>query len=505
MFAGHKRLPLVLLIAVAGLGPCLGFGTAASADAAAPKPNIVLVRTDDQSLATFTERYMPQTLHLFEKRGTFFSNSIVSDPQCCPSRAAAMTGQYSHNNGVVANHPGYSSLRDKRNVLPTWLRRAGYRTIHVGKFLNGWEAHGLQSAPGWDRWLNLQVQLYLRPLFVIDGHGQQFQEYLGDVTARMTQALIRRYAPKRKPFFLALDEYAPHVSPPEGKGSRCAGAAIPDPDEPGLFASEKAPHTAAWDEADVSDKPEYIRRLPRIGAGSEAEIDRKFGCAAASLHDVDRNFAEMVALLREAGELDNTMIVFTSDNGYAFGEHRMPFGKGLPYEEHLRVPLAVMPPASFPRSARTGGTVEAAVSNVDMAPTFLDLAGAEPCARRGKCRRMDGRSYLPLLEGRRPGWSRGRAIQTSFDIGASNYKLSCVWDGLWRPDESVIEHTSLPVGTARRCSPAHYWEAYDTAADPGQLDAQAATAAQKHELERLRRCSGIAGRDKRIAGVPFCE
>jgi len=223
------------------------------------------------------------------------------------------------------------------------------------------------------------------------------------------------------------------------------------------------------------------------------------------LRDVDRNFGRMFSLLRESGDLDNTMIVFTSDNGYAFGEHRILSGKGLPYDEHLRVPLAVMPPKSFPRRFRRGHTIESAVSNVDMAPTFLDLADAEPCLRHRDCRRLDGRSYLPLLEGRRPDWAQERAIQTSFDIGASNYKLSCAWDGFWRPDESVIEHTSLPVGSARRCSPAHYWEAYDTAADPGQLEAQAATASQKRELKRLRRCSGIEGRDERIAGVPFCE
>jgi len=213
----------------------------------------------------------------------------------------------------------------------------------------------------------------------------------------------------------------------------------------------------------------------------------------------------MVAQLRRLRELDNTLIVFTSDNGYAFGEHRMPFGKGLPYDEHLRVPLAVMPPKSFPRSSRRGQTIASAVSNVDMAPTFLDLAGATPCARRDECRRMDGRSYLPLLEGRSPDWAQHRAIQTSFDIGAPNYKLSCVWDGFWRPDESVIENTSLPVGSARRCSPASFWEAYDTAADPGQLEAQQPTRAQKQELKRLRRCSGIEGRDARITGVPFCE
>ena len=464
------------------------------------QPNIVMVRTDDQTLDSFNATYMPKTHAFFERRGAIFENSIVSTPLCCPSRAQALTGQYAHNNGILSNFPGYPALRNARNVLPTWLRRAGYRTIHVGKWLHGYaEAHKLKPAPGWDRWLNMNWHHYYDALFSIDGELRVTPNYLANVMDGMSSRMLARYAPKRRPFYLQIDEFAPHVSLEEGTWDRCEDAAKPAPRDADLFADAAAPRTPAFNEEDVSDKPEHMRRMVRFGPEREAELDRHFGCAMATLRSVDRNFIRMVRTLRSHRELANTLIVFTSDNGHAYGGHRLSLGKGLPYDEHIRVPLAISTPRGF---GEVPSTIKAAAGNVDLPVTFLDLAGAEPCIA-GACRRLDGRSLVPLLKGRSPRWSENRAIRTSFAMGKGVF-YTCAWNGYWTPRESVVLHTSLPE-PGEGCQPASAWEAYDLGADPFQLEAFQPSPAQQARWELLSTCSGIRGREMPLADRAFCE
>jgi N-acetylglucosamine-6-sulfatase len=459
-----------------------------------------MVRTDDQAVGSFNSTYMPKTFRFFEQHGTVFTNSIVSTPLCCPSRAQSLTGQYAHNNGILGNSPGYPALLDDRNVLPNWLRSSGYRTIHIGKWLHGYpEAHKLKPAPGWDRWLTANWARYYGATFSIDGELRTTPGYFGDVLAGMASRSIHRYAPGRKPFFLQIDEFAPHLTFPRNDGARCDGGAIPAERDAGLFADAAAPRTAAFNEPDVSDKPEHMRAIPQFGVERTQELDRQFGCAMASLRSVDRNFAALVRGLREEGELGQTLIVFTSDNGFTYGGHRMAFGKGLPYDEHIRVPLAVAMPRGHGDAPLR---IRAASANVDLPATFLELAGAKPCFA-GACRRLDGRSLVPLLEGRRPGWAKDRAIRTSFD--AAQYRFyTCAWDGYWTPAESVTVHTLLP-DAAGECRPATVWEAYDLRTDPLQLDAREPTLAQQRRLERLVSCTGIRGREPALPGRAFCE
>ncbi|MCI0634331.1 MAG: sulfatase-like hydrolase/transferase, partial [Actinobacteria bacterium] len=119
------------------------------------RPNIVVVVTDDQTLASLSAATMPSTVALIGGGGTEFTNAVVTTPLCCPSRASMLTGQYAHNHGTLGNTPGYQALRQKANTLPVWLRRAGYVTAHVGKYLNRYKAsveHPTEVAPGWDEW-----------------------------------------------------------------------------------------------------------------------------------------------------------------------------------------------------------------------------------------------------------------------------------------------------------------------------------------------------------------
>ena len=501
MDSGGSRPIRAAVIALAVLAPA---AIAPSAAVAGPaRPNIVLIVTDDQTAASFNDRYMPRTRRQIAGHGVSFGNAVVSTPQCCPSRATMLTGQYAHNNGVVANNPGYGMLEEKRSVLPSWLRRAGYRTLHVGKFLNGYtQVQGLEPAPGWSRWLSVISSNYLHPGFSLDGEKQVFNRYLTRVIGGLSERLVDRYAPSRRPFYLQVDHFAPHVG--GDFPGRCDNAAVPDPTDGDLFADEQAPRPPSFGEPDVSDKPAYIQALPSFGSERVDEIDRLYGCAVASLRAVDRSIGGLLKALRKSGELSSTMVIFTSDNGYSFGEHRLPNGKGLPYQEGLRVPLAVRPPRGLGSYSRSGATDPGVVANVDLAPTILELARARPCLRTG-CRRLDGHSLVGLLRGRDPAWARNRAIRTGFEINATNYRLSCGWEGYWTPTENVARHTKLPVGRAGSCEPANVLESYDLVADPFELRSVTPEADQLARLARLRDCSGIRGRDKQLERRGFCE
>lgn len=496
-------------IALAGLIGLAAFGPV-QAQAAPPPPNVVVIVTDDQTAASLNRSTMPATSRLLVDRGISFTEGIVSDPQCCPSRAAIFTGQYAHNNGVTSNFPGYSALRAKRRILPAWLGKAGYTTIHIGKYMNGiFQARGFRPVPGWDRWLTATSPAYYSPTFSIDGEPKYFKGgYLTSIQNRMATRMIHRYAPDRRPFYLHLDQFAPH----EGVGletGRCSQrSAVPAPGDEGLFDGVPAPQPPSYDEEDVSDKPTFIQALPRLSEQVRLQTSMRYGCALASLREVDRGVAEVIATLRDEGELNRTMIVFLSDNGYSFGEHRFAAGKGLPYEENLRVPFLIRPPASLRPNLEPGSTVAAPVANVDIAPTILALAGTRSCMR-GNCRTMDGRSLLPLLRAATPAWVADRAIAIEFAVDTEERSLSCAWHGMRTVDLVFVQHYLVPDESGK-CVPGDEREMYDLQADPFQLE-NLAGAGSPAEAEavlrsgRLHVCAGIAGRDQRRSGRPFCE
>jgi N-acetylglucosamine-6-sulfatase len=469
----------------------------------APRPNVIMVLTDDQTRESFNPAVMPRAFDLLAKRGVSFTNAVTSTPQCCPSRAGLLTGQYAHNNGVVSNQPGYSLLTRKRSVLPSWLQAAGYRTAHVGKFLNGYV--GLSPAPGWDEWVSLLRHEYVDPAFSADGSLEEVDGYLTSHINQVSADLVARLAPRRQPFYLQINQLAPHVGSGREPG-RCSGAAVPAPRDDSLFIRKRAPVSPAVAEIDLSDKPDYLAASPALTGPEDRElIDRHYGCALGSLRSVDRGIDRIAAELRAADELTNTMIVLVSDNGYAYGEHRVLLTKGMPYEEHLRVPLAIRPPKSLRTNLRPGAEVDAPVATIDLVATILQLAGGSPCAPAAGCRRLDGRSLVPLLRGRKPDWVGRRAVPLSFDLNHDRYGYSCRWQGVRTPTSMAVEHAALPVPGTVRCEETTAYERYDLEADPFQLESLAPLPALIARLRRLARCSGIKGRDLRLANVPFCE
>jgi arylsulfatase A-like enzyme len=475
-------------------------------------PNILVLMTDDQTLASYRPDVMPHIHAFFGERGTTFGQAIAAPPLCCPARAGFLTGQYAHNHGVLSNEPGYPALRQKRLTLPVALRGAGYRTAMIGKYLNGYElkAHGTQvaegphPAPGFDRWFaTYGPDSYFD--FKVSDDGEQIwfkgpRQYSTDVYMRAATHFIHNTSEDGQPFFLWLTPNAPHTVASTDPSCPGSSAQARDGSATGPFEDEIAPRTPAFNEADVSDKPRWAQRRP-LSRPDIIAIDTRWRCQLAALRAVDEGFQGLIDELRRSGELRRTIVVFLSDNGFFYGEHRRVSDKRLPLEPSLRVPLAIsLPP---PSAQDGGGSTEALVSTVDLAPTLLDYAGIGLCKRSSRCRTMDGRSLRPLLEGDPGSWPADRAIPLELD-DSYTYTALRTQSALYS-ELTKAHHQRLSEPSA---------ELYDLASDPEELENLAGSGdfsddllreAMATRLRALRTCSGIEGRDERTAGRPFCE
>lgn len=329
-------------------------------------PNVVLIVTDDQGAETFPSQAMPWLRsRVLDPAGhwVLFPNAFVNTPLCCPSRASILTGRYSRHTGVRYNHEG--EMLDETRTLATWLRDAGYHTMLVGKYLNGFPFGRPPYAPrGWDRFLakgnDSGATVYVGyplyeggvPFRVGDAPGT----YVTDLLADRATAYLR-VAPSDRPFFLYFAPPAPH-SP-----------WIPPPRYEGRFAELAVPGSPAVDEADVSDKPAWVRALPPLDAPARAALLDARRRERETLLAVDDAIRRIFETLEATGELRRTIVVFTSDNGYSFGEHRL-VGKRCPYDACTRVPFAAYVPWA------EGSSRDQVVSNVDIAPTLAAIAGA---------------------------------------------------------------------------------------------------------------------------------
>jgi N-acetylglucosamine-6-sulfatase len=495
-------------------------------------PNVVLVVTDDQTFASYNDATMPFVSGFMEGQGTTFTNAIATSPNCCPSRASIITGQYPHSHGVLSNRLGYAALRGKKSTLPVWLRRKGYTTAHIGKYLNGYAEFietDTEIAPGWDEWHTMLAPRYYGYRLSSNGRLIRRQngdnDYSGRVITKRATKMVRRYVPKAAPLFLTVDYYNPHTQ--AGGSGRCASAARPDPADEDLFVDEPLPEPPAFNEADVEDKGTFIRRLSLMNQEAIDAAELRYGCALASLASVDRGVEQIVSAISKRGELDKTAIVFVSDNGYFYGEHRLPDEKQQAFEEAIKVPLAVHWPAKKVPSAPA--TVSEPVGNIDLAPTILELAKAKPCRGARRCRVMDGRSLLPLVTG--GSWPSERVLGIEFDVHESRARRgsTCAFDGVRTPIDMYVEHKRVVSDPQEGiCEPTNEEEQYQLAADPayGALPADPFqlrnltsplvpqsddpnVMARRSELDqlldRMRDCSGIRGRDPAPNSGHYCQ
>jgi N-acetylglucosamine-6-sulfatase len=390
---GGLALALLILAVTAATG-----STGPRAAVAPPRPNIVVLETDDQTLAEM--EVLPNVRRLIGDEGVTFDNNFDSFSLCCPSRASFLTGQYSHNNGVRGNAPpdgGYEKL-DHTNTLAVWLQSAGYYTVHLGKYLNGYgRRNPLEIPPGWSEWHGaVDPTTYRYYDYTLNENGVLTTYcatpdpscYQTDVYRDKANEIIRRRGPGQ-PFFLWVAFLANHSGGPREPGDP-AGFATPDPAprHANRFASTPLPMPPDFNEADVSDKPTLIRRMAPITARQRANIQENWQQRRETLLAVDEAVTSIVETLRQTGELDDTLLIFTSDNGFFHGEHRVRNGKVRLYEESIRVPLLMRwtGNASLPRHVHR----KQLTMNVDDAETILAAAG--DTARPGRVE--DGVSLL---------------------------------------------------------------------------------------------------------------
>lgn len=443
------------------------------AAAAAAKPNIIFFLADD--MATYHLRHMPNTRRYVFARGARFTNFYANVSLCCPSRASLLTGKYAHNTGIGGNefpdgfHGFHVGDEASRTLAVALRRRAGYTTGLLGKYLNEYPfvesspRHAVPRTfvpPGWADWaVPIEGQFYGVD-YLLNRNGRILRkrgprDYLGDLLARRA---LRKIEKNEDGGGLALvfASYGPHM--PEPASPREKG----DPVLAARIARQSLPRTPDFDEADVSDKPRRIRRLDRLSATHEARVDRIFRRQLFSLASIDRYVGEVVSALRRTGQLDNTYLVFSSDNGYHMGHHRLPIGKNLPYLTDVRVPMGIRGPGIAP-----GTIVRDVTGTIDVAPTFADIAGTElPWVH-------DGESMLPLAKGTQPqAWRRFFLIQRG-----------AVGDvpGRWAAEPARQEERRAAVlGGGWRGVVSQRWqyvrwgsgeeELYDGAIDPYQLD-----------------------------------
>jgi N-acetylglucosamine-6-sulfatase len=298
-----------------------------------PPPNIILVMADD--LEAQSLEYMPKLKSLITDKGLKLANSFAPTPLCCPSRASVLTGQYAHNHGVLSNGPPrggfdlFKELGRESSTIATWLKAAGYRTALFGKYLNQYPAGSSETyvPPGWDEWFGvLEDRRAELALYTLNENGKILlfagrspTDYQTDVLSTKAVDFIRRAETNdSQPFFMWMGVAAPHVP------------AIPPDRYDGGLGGVEAPRTAGFNEDDVSDKPRYLRQTAALTEKDIDQIDEEYRDRQLTLMAVDDMIGNIVQALDQAGELDNTYILFTSDNGIFQGQHRLK-GKSAPY------------------------------------------------------------------------------------------------------------------------------------------------------------------------------
>ncbi|HEX9653472.1 MAG TPA: sulfatase, partial [bacterium] len=439
---------------------------AASVTASDP-PNIILILTDDQDIESIA--FMPHLQALLIDRGMTFTHYFANVPLCCPARVSTLRGQYAHNHQVLTNRSpdgGFEKFRDlghESSTVATWLQDAGYRTVLIGKYLNGYPA-GNQTyvPPGWDEWYGLVSGLYVN--YQLNENGQvvaydsRQQNYETDVLTRKATDFIRRMAPVA-PFFIYLVPNAPHAP------------ITPAPRHQNEFAGVMAPRPPSFNESDVSDKPAWVQNLLPLTADDISQIDEDYRERLRSLLAVDDMIRSIVDTLAALNELDQTYIFFSSDNGFHQGDHRIVLGKNTTYEESIHLPLIVRGPG-----VPAGEVQPRLASVIDLAPTFAELAVAETPEF------VDGRSLVPLLNSASPPGSWRTAVLVEHwvnrDEGIPEFQ------GLRSSSQIYVEYD-----TNER-------EFYDLQNDPFELENVHATtdgallAQFAARLDSLRQCAG---------------
>lgn len=476
-------LSLIILLSTTGI-----FFSSNTNLATATPPNIIFILTDDLDNAGV--EYMPQVKSLLMDQGVSFSNYFVNISLCCPSRTTILRGQYAHNTGLFTNYQRDGSFiylykhKLEKSTIATWLKKKDYRTAYIGKYLNAYPRQAPKNyiPPGWDEWHSpINDSGYLEYNYTLNENGKFIsygvkpEDYSADLYTKKAQQFITDATKDKQPFFLYLSYFAPHQP------------AVAAPRHQNLFKEKIAPRLPSFNEADVKDKPEYIRNLPLLDQIQQDKIDRLYRRRLRSLQAVDEGVANILKTLQANQQLDNTYIIFTSDNGFHLGQHRLPPSKETAYEEDIHLPLYVRGPNILP-----GQIIKQIVGNVDIAPTIAELAGAKIP------KFVDGRSLVGLLH-------RNLPIPISW---REVYLLQHRWN---RQKHSIIpDYAGLRTNN---CTYVEYKngerELYDLNQDPYQINNLAnkidpqVIKKYAQRLKRLRNCRGKTCRQLDLKPITY--
>lgn len=465
----------------------------ANASANDNRPNIIFILADDLDIATSPIwGAMPNAARLLRDQGITFTNAFAPTPICCPARASVLTGKYGHNTGILNNAGDFGGWEtfvrngNEQRTIALYLQRAGYKTGFVGKYLNGIENDPLHIPPGWSEWNafvdNLSYTGYnykMNENGTIVQYGETESDYNTDVVRNKAIEFINRAEQTdAQPFFLYVAPTAPHFPLPPAPRHQ---------NNP--YANAFSPRKLNYNEADISDKASWLRnsgdaRADIVNFWNDYDYRKRMG----SLYALDEAIAAIYQTLANRGEIENTIIVFTSDNGYNLGAHRL-IHKMAPYEESIRIPLVVAGRGIAPRSESKMAL------QIDFAPTFLQLAGvAIPNDTSGQDF-MDGQSLVPLLRNQNVVNWRSEAVLQYLSGGETNSVQAETPPGF----NSLISTQDVPTYRALRTTNYTYieWysneefpnfhepELYNLARDPFQLDNLLSTPAGRWQNREL--------------------
>jgi len=523
-----KKLVTVLIVfGIVGIGTVLAFQLESiESSKIESKPNIVIVNTDDLSLKEFEtalhNEFLPNLKSLIIDEGTTFTNAFVSSTTCCPSRATFFTGQYVHNHGVFANSdvirylqfkdgvkqeelyevlmaPGGILAFDDSSTITTWLHDDGYTTGHFGKYLNGYGVDTSQTyiPPGWDDWQTMitggsdYFKFYQLNNNGVVEVGIEDPMYLTDKLAMRAVNFIQKSEEKNQSFFLVIDTTTPHSSVVSDyhcdyDKSGLHGT-VPNTQYVDTADSIFLPRSPSFNEEDVSDKIWRIQKLALLNNTTIDCFQEVFREKLEAMRSVDDLIGTVFQALDEIEALSNTIIIFTSDHGFYFGEHRLAL-KIYPYEEVIRVPLIIRVPGLEKQ------TIDHLVVNTDLVPTIADFAGVDPAIP------VDGVSLKSLLENpKKDDWRNGFLVEgyvhttpfhgIRYQNGSSGY---------FYVEFTYIEGKfgQLPGETCKSDCPPMV-EFYSLADDPYQLDGSINCTSEKcveniaqikKWLEELKQC-----------------